>query len=761
MHKQKFTLPYFGITLLLSFVTMATWASSATCAFDVLPDSASYSAHPYVRFLSDGEQLPDLTDEAFYDIAAQVIFPVGKSDLPTNDSLITRLQREVFPLINRDSLELASMMIRGAASPEGSYSFNKVLGEQRAQTLVQFLRDHIAMPIDDGAFHMDIDIEDYRTLCIMMRRAADKDYAEVQALCDRHLPQGHVQQLKRDLQAAHGGHLWQRLLNGYFPRLRAARVVFFFRTPRTRAKVIVPEVTTAGVMPVLTDTLPTPTPLVEVTEAVADVDATEEVRLRVPRREFLAVKSNLLFDVAYVPGYDRWCPIPNVAIEYYPQRGHFTFGASLDLPWWQHYDAHKYFQIRNWQVETRYYLRSGDIDRRPLGEGAAFRGWYLQAYLHAGVFGICFDANRGWVGEGGGGGIGAGYVMQLSRPSRRGISTAYGHWRLEFGIQVGYFRCKYDPYKYENPVNPAYHDDLYYYKWTGKPEFFRKRQYRYSWFGPTRVSITLVYDLLYRRNTKNGVSFKSWETHTTHKPHETHETHEAHETHKPHALCCLLLLLTLLFPLQARAQITIGGNVYGGGEHGKVEGNGHVTIQDGTIKGDVYGGGNLGDLDGKTTVTLRGGDLNGVFGGARMANIGKYAYVNVDGTWTVNFYDDAEEPSKVTSTVTVPAHTKGKIGAIGTVFGGGNAAKVEGNTNVNIGNQADNYITKTVAEGEDVTSYYTCTDSGTFVEATGTAVAGTTYYEKKTVVGVDIRDNVYGGGNAADVTGDTNVVVGK
>ena len=53
-----------------------------------------------------------------------------------------------------------------------------------------------------------------------------------------------------------------------------------------------------------------------------------------PRREFLSVKSNLLLDVAYVPGYDRWCPIPTVAIEYYPKNGHFTFGASFDCPWW-------------------------------------------------------------------------------------------------------------------------------------------------------------------------------------------------------------------------------------------------------------------------------------------------------------------------------------------------------------------------------------------------------------------------------------------
>jgi hypothetical protein len=69
----------------------------------------------------------------------------------------------------------------------------------------------------------------------------------------------------------------------------------------------------------------------------------------------------------------------------------------------------------------------------------------------------------------------------------------------------------YDPFQFENPVNPNYRDHLYYYKWTGKPADFRRRQYRFTWLGPTRVGITLGYDLLYLRWKKKGVSFKKWE----------------------------------------------------------------------------------------------------------------------------------------------------------------------------------------------------------------------------------------------------------
>jgi len=95
-----------------------------------------------------------------------------------------------------------------------------------------------------------------------------------------------------------------------------------------------------------------------------------------------------------------------------------------------------------------------------------------------------------------------GYVVPLTRK---------GHWRLEFQLQAGFFRTKYDPYKYENPINPDYHDDLYYYKWTLEPDLFKKRQYRWNWLGPTRIGVTLSYDLLYRKNHKWGISLKNKE----------------------------------------------------------------------------------------------------------------------------------------------------------------------------------------------------------------------------------------------------------
>lgn len=89
--------------------------------------------------------------------------------------------------------------------------------------------------------------------------------------------------------------------------------------------------------------------------------------------------------------------------------------------------------------------------------------------------------------------------------------------------------------------------------------------------------------------------------------------------------------------------------------------------------------------------------------------------------------------------VVLPSHTKNKIGAINNVFGGGNAARVIGNTNVNIAT-------------ESTQTYVSVDDDPDTTDATENV---------KTVIGADIRSNVYGGGNNAEVTGNTNVNIGK
>lgn len=197
----------------------------------------------------------------------------------------------------------------------------------------------------------------------------------------------------------------------------------------------------------------------------------------------LALKTNLLLDAAYVPQYGM-CPLPNLGIEYFPRKGYWTLGASLDIPWWKSEPENKYFQARNWQVEVRRYL---------FCPSSEFRRLYLQGYAHVCRYSISFNRNKAWEGEGAGGGVGIGYVWDLGR-----------RWRLEVGAQAGMFVSKYDPYVYGDPIDHV-DNGYYYFDWEGRADEFQLRQYRYTWIGPTRVGITITYNLFLRQWQKGDI----------------------------------------------------------------------------------------------------------------------------------------------------------------------------------------------------------------------------------------------------------------
>ncbi len=478
--------------LLLLFLGMTINANSRIALEGKAKPDSVISQYPYVRFVASDSlsMLERLTDDEFLDKAGRVVFKVNRFDAFTNDSLLRQLEHEIIPVINRDSMRLVRMVVRGAASPEGPYSNNVMLSRRRVQTLVDFFRSRMFLPVDDASLSVEAVAEDYDLLVAMMHRANDPDVQVVENLVKHHIPHKQYTLLKRRLQRLQHGRLWPRLLRTYFRELRSARIVLYFEPlPKVQAPVLIP-ISEKPTKDVSSAFLP---------PSQVSLPKQDE---RIPRREMLSIKTNLLFDFAWVPGYNDWCPIPNIALEYYPMHGHFTFGASIDFPWWQHYERHKYFEVRNYQLETRYYLRSGGIEKNPPGKGAAFRGWYLQGYVNGGIFCFCFNADKGWIGEAIGGGVGVGYVMPIS---------AKGHWRLEFGAQFGILYSKYDPYQYEYR-GIELNDHLYYYDWVLPAKDFKKRQYRYTWFGPTRVGVTLTYDLLYRRRSnKKKVSFKSYE----------------------------------------------------------------------------------------------------------------------------------------------------------------------------------------------------------------------------------------------------------
>lgn len=426
-------------------------------------------------FVMDTAAQGNTTDSVFVRNSRPIEFIVNKINI--NDQDRRWITDSLIPALK--ALGDRGIVIgRATASPEGPTPNNERLANGRRASVDALLSGY---GINTDQIRYDVIAEDFPLLRTLMWLEHDEEYKTVATLMKLYHDNNH--KLKEVMKRYNGGKLWRRLLHQYFHKLRAVRIMAMDKAiigleQQEHTKYNIP---TVSFIPQNLNSQAIQIP----EEYIASLDNS--------RRELLSVKTNLLFDFAYMPGYDRFCPIPNVAIEYYPLHGHFTYGASFDGPWWQHYDEHKYFQLRNYQLHTRYYLRSGDISLRKTGKGAAFKGLFFSAYANANLYNICFDEHRGWEGEGWGAGLGIGYVLPLGGKE---------HWRLEFGLQAGYYQTDYDPYQWKCPVNPDRDPLQYYYKWYGDAKDFKKRQHRYTWFGPTRVDITLSYDLLYRKVKK-------------------------------------------------------------------------------------------------------------------------------------------------------------------------------------------------------------------------------------------------------------------
>lgn len=439
------------------------------------------------------------TDSVFLANSSTVIFKVNKTEITPGDK--EWLLKNVVPTL-RDLRPNSIIVGRSAASPEGPYENNRRLANGRRETIKALLEQE---GINTSRIRFDMAVEEYALLLELMRQHHDKDYHYVKSVVDN--LEGNDASIKNVLMKAQGGKLFKRLKDEYFAELRAVRIMVVVVKDDEVEIVDVRPMREIGQFRGVSTLPPFEVPAPGHIDVVLPrIDTVIPPPEDLPRREILSVKTNLLEYGAYVPKYG-YCPMPNVAIEYYPKRGHVTWGLSLDFPWWiGNTTNHKYFELRNYVLEGRYYMRNSrksyaDGESQPNGK-AAFKGFYLSAYGNLFLYQIGCNKDDGWIGEGVGAGLGLGYVIPLGKKNQR--------WRLDIGAQFGVFRTKYDPFVYGCPVEHV-EDGLYYYDYTGDADLFKKRQYRFNWLGPTRVGITLSYDLFYRRIAKKGVSFKRWE----------------------------------------------------------------------------------------------------------------------------------------------------------------------------------------------------------------------------------------------------------
>lgn len=457
---------------LVAFLWLWLLPERMLLAYTISPDSS------FVVITGQNDSLPFvMTDSVFNVRATGVQFVVNRTEVNKNSEFF-KIYREMLPQFKADSLELKRLYIRGAASPEGPYDNNKRLGKGRTEALLKIIKadlnDYSQSEIQVEASSIN---EDYAYLLVLMEQSDDPDSEVVRQIITE--SQGVEPTIKHRLRQYQSGKLWRRLLKQYFPRLRSARVMLWLVTPEHPQDSVVVEVPTDTVEvivePEINDSLP---PIIWERDTI------------LVRRHLLAARTNLLYDAWYQPQFG-WAPGMNIQLEYYPLDGHLTYNAGFTFHNHRHWSDYQFFQVRDIDLEARWYFRPHGI----------FEGPYAGVDLHGSWYGIGFSKTKGWEGEGGGAGVTLGWVWPLCRSHR---------WRLEANLGFGYFYTRHDPYVYGNTLTGE-EDGKYYYDYYGAVSAFRKRNHQFTWMGPTQAGISITYDILYRRIQRKGVGVRRTE----------------------------------------------------------------------------------------------------------------------------------------------------------------------------------------------------------------------------------------------------------
>ena len=395
----------------------------------------------------------DRTDslDVFFQQGKSLLVPSFRNNGNALDSLFALMRQRLADPAYR----LQRVNVTGFTSPEGPLSYNEWLAKKRTAVLADYMRQHAGVP--DSLFSYSLRVSDWNTVMRMVTEDTAFPYRQEflsaldGVLQDKVGNDTDTLLLYNKLRNVKGGVPYWYMYHNIYPALRKSSLNLAYRHMP-----VLPEVEEKK----STDT-------VIVAEPTQPVDTVEpQPQLREP---LMAIRTNLLYDLATAV---------NVGIEFYTRNPHWSILAHYTFPWWSSKKNHLCLQVLDGSIEPRYYFNGQ----------AGHTGHYLSLYGHANLYDLGLDEELGWQGEGWGAGLGYGHVWQPFKNKK---------WKLEAFIRVGYYHSVYDPYHAGEPGN-----DKYYYDWEGPIENFVRRNHRLRWFGPTGLGVTLSYDLINRKVSK-------------------------------------------------------------------------------------------------------------------------------------------------------------------------------------------------------------------------------------------------------------------
>lgn len=349
---------------------------------------------------------------------------------------------DLLEMAKRKDIEIVSVKLYGAASPEGGIGYNKGLSKRRADRIASYIAEVGGGRISPEVIAVGRDWKGLYDLAVADSELPSRE-ATLDLLCRLAMPNDKESEdrMFAQLKVLDGGKPYRYMYSRLFPELRKAgvKVVAVYR---------IDDLVSDGRVSPLETSFAEPNGI----SISAKGDVMQEVR---KKPWYVGVKTNMLYDALLVP---------NGGLEIYLGKN-WSIDAYWMYAWWKSDRVHNYWRTYGGDVELRKWLGSA-ARRKPL------TGHHIGAYAQI----VTYDFELG----------GRGYLADRWSYAA-GVSYGYSlpvakRLNIDFSIGLGYMGGEYKEYLPQDG----------HYVWQST-----KRRH---WIGPTKAEISLVW-LIGRGNT--------------------------------------------------------------------------------------------------------------------------------------------------------------------------------------------------------------------------------------------------------------------
>lgn len=409
-------------------------------------------------------------------------------DYRNNQELLGKLNNI---LTNKDIVaHLDSIKIISSASPDGAKQYNIDLARRRGYQIKNYLTNYYN-DIDSNRIEVLISTADWDNIRALIEE--DNNFLYKTIALDAITDQASDATIEWRLRRMVNGDVWRYITKNYFWRYTAATSLVYYLDVSDKPFEL--SQSADSVLSII-DGYDKSSGVSEVSVLLIDNDTMAEEIIDNPinamygvasenvdydRKPLFALKTNLLFDVLSLVNIELEVPIGK----------HWSMAGEWMFPWWvmdndRANSSRSRIQILNGNLEARYWF-GNRTDRLKM------TGWFAGIYCGGGLYDIEHRA-KGYQGEFFiMGGISGGFVHTINMS---------GSLRMEYSLGVGYMQTNYRHYK-------SVYDPNHICQYGDNHNWHPVRNYsgRYTWIGPTRAKISLVW-MLNRKIGKGGEAWK-------------------------------------------------------------------------------------------------------------------------------------------------------------------------------------------------------------------------------------------------------------